>query len=101
MTVDDIRGFTAAFVNGIQQAVSAANPLTVTIGANVYSLVGVTADVTNVSTVPNGVSGALTFSGNVSVLDGTTGNAVTAANASVIVRPSLRATTAALMPPTC
>ena len=30
-----------------------------------YTLVGVTADVTNVSTAPNGVSGVLTFSGNV------------------------------------
>jgi hypothetical protein len=42
------------------------------------------------------VSGVLTFSGNVSVSDGTAGNAVTAANASVIVRPSQRATTGAL-----
>jgi hypothetical protein len=96
VTVDDVRGFQYAFVNGVQQAVGAANPLTVTIGANVYSLVGVTADVTNVSTTPNGVSGALTFSGNVSVSDGTAGNALTAASASVVVRPSQRATTAAL-----
>ena len=52
VTVDDVRGFQYAFVNGVQQAVGASNPLTVTIGANVYSLVGVTADVTNVSTTP-------------------------------------------------
>jgi hypothetical protein len=96
LTVDDVRGFQYAFINGVQQAVGASNPLTVTIGANVYSLVGVTADVTNVSTTPNGVSGTLTFSGNVSVSDGTAGNAVTAASASVVVRPSQRATTAAL-----
>ena len=67
VAVDDVRGFQNAFVNGVQQPVSASNPLTVTVGANAYTLVGVAADVTNVSTAPNGVSGVLTFSGNVSV----------------------------------
>ena len=67
VSVDDVRGFQNAFVNGVQQTVGASNPLTVTVGANAYTLVGVTADVTNVSTAPNGVSGVLTFSGNVSV----------------------------------
>ena len=57
VTVDDVRGFQNAFVNGVQQPVGASNPLTVTVGANAYTLVGVTADVTNVSTAPNGVSG--------------------------------------------
>ena len=38
--VDDIRGFQNAFVNGVQQAVSASNPLTVAVGANAYTLVG-------------------------------------------------------------
>jgi hypothetical protein len=96
VSVDDVRGFQTAFIYGVQQAVSGSNPLTVTVGANAYSLVGVTQDATNVSTTPNGISGSLTFSGNVSVFDGTSGNAVTAANASVVVRPSQRATTAAL-----
>ena len=54
--------------------------MTVTIGSNVYSLVGVAVDTTNVSTAPNGISGALTLSGNVSVSDGTAANTVTAAN---------------------
>ena len=76
VAVDDVRGFQTAFVNGVQQPVGVSNPLTVTVGANAYTLVGVTADVTNVSTAPNGVSGVLTFSGNVSVSDGTAGNAV-------------------------
>lgn len=97
VSVDDIRGFTATFVNGLQQTVSASSPLTVTVGSNAYTLVGTAADITNVSTAPNGVSGVLTFSGNVSVSDGTAANAVTAANASVVVRPSQRVTTAALM----
>ena len=96
VAIDDIRGFQNAFVYGIQQTVSVSNPLTITIGSNAYTLVGSTADVTNVSTTPNGVSGLLTLSGNVSVSDGTAGNAVTAANASVVVRPSQRATTSAL-----
>jgi hypothetical protein len=96
VSVDDVRGFQNAFVNGIQQSVGVSNPLTVAVGANAYTLVGAAADITNVSTAPNGVSGVLTFSGNVAVADGTAGNAVTAANASVIVRPSQRATTGAL-----
>jgi hypothetical protein len=96
VSVDDIRGFQNAFVNGIQQAISASNPLTVAVGANAYTLVGAAADTTNVSTAPNGVSGVLTFTGNVSVSDGTSGNAVVAANASLIVRPSQRTSTSGL-----
>jgi hypothetical protein len=96
VAVDDVRGFQYAFINGIQQTVGAGNPLTVTVGANPYILVGVSADVTNVSTAPNGASGILTFSGNVSVADGTSGNAVVAANASVVVRPAQRPTSASL-----
>ena len=52
--------------------------MTVTIGSDAYSLVGVAVDTTNVSTAPNGISGALTFSGSVTVADGTAGNTVTA-----------------------
>jgi hypothetical protein len=96
VAVDDIRGFQTAFIYGAQQTVSASNPLTVTIGTNAYTLIGATADVTNISTAPNGASGVVTFSGNVSISDGTAGNAVIATNASVIVRPSQRATTTAL-----
>lgn len=95
--VDDIRGFQTAFVNGVQQSVSSSNPLTVTVGADAYTLVGVATDANNVSTAPAGVSGVLTFSGNVTVSDGTAGNAVMAANASVIVRPSQRSNTSTLV----
>jgi hypothetical protein len=97
VSVDDIRGFQTAFVNGVQQSVSSSNPLTVTVGADAYTLVAAAADTTNVSTAPSGVSGVLTFSGNVIVSDGTAGNAVVAANASVIVRPSQRSATSALL----
>jgi hypothetical protein len=90
VSVDDLRGFQTVFVNGIQQAVSSSTPMTVTIGANVYTLVSAAVDATNVSTAPNGVSGVLTFSGNVSVSDGTAGSTATAASGSTIVRPSQR-----------
>jgi hypothetical protein len=96
VAVDDVRGFQTTFVNGVPVAVGGAGSLTVTIGAGVYTLVGVAVDATNASTAPNGMSGVLTLSANVSVSDGTAGNAVTAASASVIVRPAQRATTAAL-----
>jgi hypothetical protein len=94
--VDDVRGFQTAFSSGVQQTVSATYPLAVTVGSNLYTVVGVTPDATNVSTAPNGISGQLLFSGNVTVADGTVGNAVQAATASSIVRPASRNTTAAL-----
>ncbi len=94
--VDDIRGFQTAFSNGVQQTVSATYPLSVTIGLNLYTVVGVTADAVNVSSAPNGISGQLLVSGSVSIADGTAGNAVQAATASSIVRPAGRSTTAGL-----
>jgi hypothetical protein len=97
VAVDDIRGFQTVFVNGIQTAVGNSSGLTVTVGSDAYTLMGAVADATNVSTAPNGVSGVLTFSSSVSVADGTAGNAVQAATASVIKRPNARSTTAALV----
>jgi hypothetical protein len=97
VSVDDIRGFQTAFVNGVQQTVSGSNPLTITIGSDAYTLFSAVADATNLSTAPNGVSGVLTFSGNVTVSDGTAGNSVVAANASIIMRPSWRSNTSALL----
>jgi hypothetical protein len=94
--VDDIRGFQTAFSNGVQQVVSPSFPLAVTVGSSLYSLIGVTPDTTNVSTAPNGISGALLFSTSVSVVNGTAGSGVQAATASAIVRPASRSTTAGL-----
>jgi hypothetical protein len=94
--VDDVRGFQTVFVNGVQQNVSSTYPLTVTVGLNTYNVVGVTPDATNISTAPGGVSGALLFSGNVTVADATATNPVKAATGSSIVRPASRGTTAAL-----
>jgi hypothetical protein len=94
--VDDIRGFVTAYLNGVQQSVGGANPLTVTVGANSYTLIGTSADANNVSTAPGGVSGILTFSASVSVSDGTAGNTVQAATSSLILRPNSRMNTAQL-----
>jgi hypothetical protein len=93
VSVDDVRGFQTVFVNGVQQPTSSSTPMTVTIGSNVYTLVAVAVDATNLSAAPNGISGELTLSGNVSVSDGTAGNTVTAASGSTIVRPSQRQNT--------
>ncbi len=94
VSMDDIRGFTTVAVNGVQTPVGAGATMTVTVGANPYTLVGAVADATNVSSTPGGISGVLTFSGNVTVADATAGNAVQSAVASVIVRPNGRATSA-------
>ena len=92
--VDDIRGFQQGWVYGVPTPVSSNVTLTVTVGGDAYTLVGTQADAVNVSTAPGGVSGMLTFSGNVPVADGTAGNAVVAATASPILRPNGRATSA-------
>jgi hypothetical protein len=97
LSVDDVRGFQFAFVNGVQTTVGATSTLLVTVGSDSYTLVGAVADATNVSTAPNGISGVLTFSTSVSVADGTMGNTVAAATASVIIRPSQRGNTSALV----
>jgi hypothetical protein len=97
VSVDDIRGFQVTFVNGVQQPVSSTAPMTVTIGANAYTLVIAALDTTNVSTSPNGLSGTLTLSSNVSTSDGTAGNTVIAASGAIIVRPSQRTNTSLIL----
>ena len=97
VSVDDIRGFTNVFNNGVQTPVSSTYPLTITMGSDVYTLVGTTADTTNVSTTPGGISGVLTLSTSATVSDATAGNPVQAANASVIIRPNARTTTSGLI----
>lgn len=97
VAVDDVRGFQSVFVNGVLTTVAVANPMTVTVGSNAYTLNSVAVDGSNVSTAPNGISGVLTFSGNVTVADATALNAVTSAVAPSILRAGGRATTAALV----
>ena len=99
--VDDIRGFTYSLNTVDQQVVTSGSyGLSVVVGADVYTLVAAAPDGTNISTAPLGISGTLTFSGNVTVLDGTAGNAVVASTAPVIIRPNARATVAGLTAPT-
>jgi len=102
IAVDDIRGFQLVFVNGVMTAVSAGNPLAVMIGADLYSLVGATADGSNVSTAPGGISGTLTFSANVTVLDGTALNTVSAfvsgtGSGPFVLRPNGRGNTSQIV----
>jgi hypothetical protein len=90
VAVDDIRGFQFAFVNGVQQSVSTSNPLPAVIGANSYSAVNAVADTSSTSSTWGGISGVITFSGNVSVSDGTVGNTVLSTTAASMIRPSGR-----------
>jgi len=96
MAVDDIRGFQFTAVNGVQQTVSSTYSMAVTVGSNVYTLTGAAADNPNISTAPGGISGVLTFSGNVTVADGTAGNTVSAATAPAVIRPNGRSNTSLL-----
>jgi len=102
ISVDDIRGFQQVFVNGQLVAVSGTNTMQVTVGSNIYTLTGAAADGSNVSTAPGGISGTLTFSGNVSVADGTALNTVSAYNsgagvAPFILRPNGRGNTSQIV----
>ena len=96
--VDNVTGFTWANQNGVQVPVSGSNPLTVTIGSDVYNVVGYAIDAVNVSNSPFGKSGTLTLATNVSVSDGAAGMAVQSAVSPIVVRPAARQTTGAIVP---
>lgn len=107
VAVNDIRGFQNVIVNGTSTPVSSTNTMPVVVGANVYTLIGAAADVTNTSAAQfttqvtsqgaGGISGTLTFSTNVLVADATLGLAATSAFAPTIVRPNGRASTYSLI----
>ena len=87
--VDDIRGFQYTWnAEGQPVPVSSASTVSVTVGNDVYTLSGAVADATNVATAPGGISGSLSFTGNVTVADATAGNAVVSAVAPVVMRPA-------------
>lgn len=96
VAVDDIRGFSTAFVNGVQVPVGISNPLNVNIGAGQYAVIATAPD-GGPSNAPNGVSGTLTLSSAVSVADGTVNNTVQAGSGSSIARPNSRANTSQLL----
>lgn len=89
ISVDDIRGFQVTWnTEGVVVPISSTYPVNVQVGGDVYSLTGATADGSNVSTAPGGISGTLTFSTNVTVADGTALQPVVSAVAPVVYRPS-------------
>lgn len=98
--VDDITGFTFVLVNGVVTPISSANPITV-VETNVggsgvnqtLTVTAATADATNQSQSPAGISGVLTFLAATSPVNG---DALVSANAPKIIRPFSRATTASL-----
>lgn len=112
--VDDITGF--QFVPGWNQAsqpsggspsptlvgVNGTNTMTVQVGSNEYTLVGVAPDTVNSTSwvtaggTQLGVSGTLTFSTDVTVADGAENSAVVAQYASGVLRPNNRTATPAL-----
>jgi hypothetical protein len=97
ISVDDIRGFSSVIVNGVMVSVSATYTMNVTVGTSIYTLTGVAADGTNVSTAPGGVSGTLTFSAAVSVADGTALNSVIGQYAPTVLRPNGRSNTSSIV----
>ena len=98
--VDDIRGFQSVFTAQGQIAPTASTMgMVVTVGTNVYTLIGTAADSVNASTAPGGMSGTLTFSTNVAASDGTSGQPVIASTAPLVLRPNGRSTTASLAAP--
>ncbi len=90
--VDNVVGFETVVFNGVMVPVSSANPMTVTIGADVYTLLGSNRDAVNVSSLAafGGVSGTLGLSSAVTVADATAGNPVVSSVAPAILRPNGR-----------
>ncbi len=93
ISVDDVRGFQNVFVNGVQTAVGGGTSMTVAVGSNNYTLIGVSVDVPTASSAPSGISGTLTFSNSVLTSDATAGVSVIASTASSIQRPNNRTNT--------
>jgi hypothetical protein len=99
--VDDIRGFQNVLVNGVVTAVGSGVDITVQevagtgAGAVTQTLTvtAVTADVTNKSTAPGGISGVLTFNAATTPVGG---DQLLAQNNPTIIRPNGRLTTAQL-----
>jgi hypothetical protein len=88
INVDDIRGFQNTLNSeGQVVAVSTSNKVVVSVNGTSYNLQGATADGSNVSTAPGGISGTLTMDANVSTTNGTTGNSVVSSVAPSIIRP--------------
>jgi N4-gp56 family major capsid protein len=99
LQVDSVAGFEMVAANGSMIPVSAANPMTVTVGAGTYMVIGTTRDAANSSSLAafGGASGTLTCSTALAVAYGAIGNPVVSAVGPVILRPNGRATTSLLV----
>ena len=86
--VDDIRGFLQTSVYGVMTPVTPGSPISIIIGAGIYSVTAATADGTNVSTTFGGVSGVLTLAAAVSSGDGVQYSPAVSAVAPSVLRPS-------------
>ena len=98
--VDDIRGFLTVLVNGTPTGISSANPITVVEtqvssgGVNqTLTVTAAVADAINVSSVPDGISGTLTFATATTPVNG---DALVTNNAPRILRPYSHVTMAQL-----
>jgi hypothetical protein len=98
--VDDIRGFSTVLVNGVVTPISGANTLTVqeiaisSLGAaQDLTVSAAVATGTNYSSVPDGISGVLTFAAATTPVNG---DALLALNNPKIIRPFSKQTTAQL-----
>ena len=98
--VDDIRGFQTVLVNGTPTAISSANPITVqetaitSGGVNqTLTVTAAVADSPTQSSVPDGISGVLTFNAATTPVNL---DALIAVNAPKILRPFAKLTTSAL-----
>jgi hypothetical protein len=93
--VDDTRGFETVVVNGKPVAVGMGNPLSVRVNGVLNTVVGFAKDLVNTSTTAQtgGTSGNILLGSSVS---SSAGWAVISSFAPLIVRPSARATSAAL-----
>lgn len=91
--VDDIRGFQTVFVNGEPKAVCEEFPLRIKIGTQEFQAISVNKHLTNLSTTPGGISGAIKILSNEfpNVRD-----PVIATTAPKIIRPGQKTTTAQL-----
>src|SRR6185312_2874481 len=97
ISVDNINGFQNVLVNGVMVPVSTTNNVPgVTVNGTASTLTGVAADASNVSVTPGGVSGTLTFSANVTIANGTAGNAVVHPFAPSLFRAGSKTTALAL-----
>jgi len=100
LAVDDIRGFQTVFIAGVPTPIGAgANAMAITVNGATASATAAVADVVNVSSAigSGGISGVLTTAANVSVANGTAGNAVLSAGGATVLRPAGRATSGALI----